>query len=59
VNLNSGLLVDGLGAIISGGKGTAADKIAALEAADVRVVQSPAVLGTAIKERMIEEGLVK
>ena len=36
------------GAIISGGKGTAADKFAALEQAQVRTVHSPAQLGQAI-----------
>jgi len=38
------------GAIISGGKGTAADKFAALQAAGVKTVNSPAELGDAIAE---------
>jgi succinyl-CoA synthetase alpha subunit len=37
------------GAVISGGKGTAQDKFAALEAAGVKTVKSPADLGAAIK----------
>jgi succinyl-CoA synthetase alpha subunit len=37
------------GAIISGGRGTAADKIAALKAAGITVANSPADLGTTMK----------
>jgi succinyl-CoA synthetase alpha subunit len=37
------------GAIISGGKGTAADKIAAMQAAGIKVAASPADLGTTLK----------
>jgi succinyl-CoA synthetase alpha subunit len=40
------------GAVISGGKGTAADKFAALEAARVTTVRSPAELGAAILKRL-------
>lgn len=37
------------GAIISGGRGTAADKVAALKAAGITVAQSPADLGSTMK----------
>jgi succinyl-CoA synthetase alpha subunit len=37
------------GAIITGGKGTAAEKMAALEAAGVRVVNNPAEIGSTVK----------
>ncbi|MCY4209908.1 MAG: succinate--CoA ligase subunit alpha [Gammaproteobacteria bacterium] len=40
------------GAIISGGKGTAQDKFAALDAAAVTTVRSPAALGEAIAARL-------
>jgi len=40
------------GAVIAGGKGTAADKFRALEAAGVRTVKSPAELGSAIEEQL-------
>jgi succinyl-CoA synthetase alpha subunit len=40
------------GAIISGGKGTAAEKMTALEAAGITVVKSPADMGLAMQERL-------
>jgi succinyl-CoA synthetase alpha subunit len=40
------------GAIISGGKGTAAEKIAALEQAGIVVAESPADMGTAMQRAM-------
>ena len=40
------------GAIISGGEGTAAEKMAALTAAGVTVVKSPADIGAAIASRL-------
>ena len=40
------------GAIIAGGKGTAAEKMEAMEAAGIRVVKSPADIGTAVAEEL-------
>jgi len=40
------------GAIISGGKGTAAEKVAALEAAGIVVAESPADMGAAMQRAL-------
>jgi succinyl-CoA synthetase, alpha subunit len=45
------------GAIISGGKGTAAEKIAKLEACGARVAKTPAVIGETLVEVLKERGL--
>ncbi|MDP6409503.1 MAG: succinate--CoA ligase subunit alpha [Planctomycetota bacterium] len=45
------------GAIIAGGKGTAAEKVAALEAAGVAVSQSPSRIGELMAVRLTEAGL--
>jgi len=46
------------GAIISGGKGTAAEKIAALEKAGVTMTPSPSTLGEHMEKRLEEAGLL-
>jgi succinyl-CoA synthetase alpha subunit len=40
------------GAIIAGGKGTAAEKMAALTKAGVHIVKSPADIGARVKEAL-------
>jgi len=40
------------GAIISGGKGTAAEKVAALEAAGILVADSPATMGVTLQQAL-------
>jgi succinyl-CoA synthetase alpha subunit len=40
------------GAIISGGKGTAADKIEALRSAGIHVAESPAAMGSTMVEAL-------
>jgi succinyl-CoA synthetase alpha subunit len=42
------------GAVIAGGKGTAADKYRALDAAGVRTVKSPAELGSAMQQLLVK-----
>ena len=40
------------GAIVSGGKGTAADKMKALRAAGIQVVETPAAIGETVRRTM-------
>lgn len=44
------------GAIISGGKGTAAEKVKALQAAGIEVAESPADMGTALQRAIAKHG---
>ena len=46
------------GAIISGGKGTAADKIAALEAAGIAVAKTPAEIGVTMQRALENQSLL-
>jgi len=46
------------GAIISGGQGSAADKVTALEKAGVRMCKSPARLGEEMEKALTAAGLL-
>jgi succinyl-CoA synthetase alpha subunit len=46
------------GAIISGGKGTAGEKMAALQAAGIEVAESPADMGQAVMRAMVKKGVL-
>jgi succinyl-CoA synthetase alpha subunit len=46
------------GAIIAGGKGTAAEKMAAMKAAGIHVVQSPALIGETMEKALRAKGLL-
>ncbi len=47
------------GAIISGGKGTAAEKMAVMKKAGIHVVESPALLGETMLKALKKKGLMK
>lgn len=47
------------GAIISGGKGTAAEKIKTLESCGVKVAQTPAVMGETLVAALVEHNLLE
>ena len=46
------------GAIVSGGKGTAASKMEAMRAAGIAVVESPSKIGSTMKRKLEERGLL-
>ena len=46
------------GAIISGGKGTAAEKFAAFEAAGIYIARDPSEIGAVLKVALEESGLL-
>ena len=46
------------GAIISGGKGTATEKIAALEKAGVHMIKSPSLIGSTMEKVLAERGML-
>ncbi|MGO4373432.1 succinate--CoA ligase subunit alpha, partial [Paenibacillus sp. MCAF20] len=47
------------GAIISGGKGTAAEKIATLEACGIKVAPTPTDMGSTLVSVLKEQGLLE
>jgi len=51
-NAPAGKRMGHAGAIISGGKGTAKEKIAAMQAAGIRLASSPATIGRTMQEAL-------
>ena len=47
------------GAIIAGGKGTAAEKLTVLQAAGVTVIESPAAIGRTVRDALLKHGPVR
>jgi succinyl-CoA synthetase alpha subunit len=47
------------GAIIAGGKGTAAEKMAVMKKAGITVVESPALIGETVRKVMLRRGLLR
>ena len=47
------------GAIVAGGHGTAAEKMAALKSAGVTVIESPAAIGQTVKSVLAQQGVVR
>ena len=47
------------GAIVSGGRGTAVEKLAALRAAGVTTIEDPSLIGKTVKEHLTKRGLIR
>jgi len=47
------------GAIVAGGRGTAAEKIAALREAGVTIIESPAAIGQTVKAALVKPGVLR
>ena len=47
------------GAIIAGGKGTAAEKLATLQVAGVTIIESPAAIGQTVRDTLVKQGALR